>query len=84
VAAADLVLAIYNPASKTRTWQLTGPSDPAGTPQSGQLQLVVGRDVGGAAEDIWVTTLGDLAVDRVDIAVPGDRGVYDNACGYSG
>ena len=46
-AAADLVLAIYNPASKTRTWQVGAMRDlllehrDAGTP------VVIGRDVAG-------------------------------------
>ena len=67
VAAADLVLAIYNPASKTRTWQLPrareillGHRDP-GTP------VVVGRDVGGAAEHVRVTSLGELDPAGVDM-----------------
>jgi precorrin-2 C20-methyltransferase / precorrin-3B C17-methyltransferase len=67
VAAADLVVAIYNPASKSRTWQLgrareilLGHRDPA-TP------VVVGRDVGGAAEHVRVTTLGGLDPARVDM-----------------
>jgi precorrin-2 C20-methyltransferase/precorrin-3B C17-methyltransferase len=67
VAAADLVVAIYNPASRTRTWQLArareillGHRDPA-TP------VVVGRDVGGAAEHVRVTTLGDLDPAGVDM-----------------
>ncbi|GAB1823326.1 precorrin-2 C(20)-methyltransferase [Herbidospora sp. RD11066] len=66
-AAADLVLAIYNPASKTRTWQVGVARDlmlehrPATTP------VVIGRAVGTPQERIVVTTLGDLDPAEVDM-----------------
>jgi precorrin-2 C20-methyltransferase/precorrin-3B C17-methyltransferase len=66
-AAADLVIAIYNPASKSRTEQLVRARElllenrPAATP------VIVGRDVGGADESVRVTTLGDLDPASVDM-----------------
>ena len=66
-ASADMVLAIYNPASKTRTWQvgamrelLLEHRDP-GTP------VIIGRDVSGPNEDVKVVRLADLDQDDVDM-----------------
>ena len=66
-ARADLVLAIYNPASKSRTWQvgamrelLLAYRDP-GTP------VVVGRDVSGPREEVKVVALVDLDPADVDM-----------------
>ncbi|MEI6251761.1 MAG: precorrin-2 C(20)-methyltransferase [Mycobacteriaceae bacterium] len=66
-AAADLVLAIYNPASKTRTWQVAAMRDlllqhrDAGTP------VVIGRDVSGPDESVTVVRLADLDPAQVDM-----------------
>jgi len=66
-AAADLVLAIYNPASKTRTWQVAAMRDlllehrDAGTP------VVIGRDVSGPHESVTVVRLADLDQAQVDM-----------------
>ena len=66
-AAADLVLAIYNPASKTRTWQVGAMRElllehrDAGTP------VVIGRDVAGPREHVKVVRLADLDPDEVDM-----------------
>lgn len=66
-AAADLVLAVYNPASKARTWQVAAMRElllahrDAGTP------VVVGRDVGGPAESVTVVRLADLDPAAVDM-----------------
>ena len=66
-ATADLVLAIYNPASKTRTWQVGAMRDlllehrDAGTP------VVIGRDVAGPREHVKVVRLADLDPDEVDM-----------------
>ncbi|HEY6574339.1 MAG TPA: precorrin-2 C(20)-methyltransferase [Mycobacterium sp.] len=66
-ASADLVLAIYNPASKTRTWQVGAMRDlllehrDAGTP------VVIGRDVAGPREHVKVVRLADLDPDEVDM-----------------
>ena len=66
-AAADLVLAVYNPASKTRTWQVAAMRDlllehrDAGTP------VVIGRDVSGPQESVTVVRLVDLDPADVDM-----------------
>ena len=66
-AAADLVLAIYNPASKSRTWQVAAMRDlllehrDAGTP------VVIGRDVSGPRESVTVVRLADLDPADVDM-----------------
>jgi len=67
VASADLVLAIYNPASKTRTWQLDRAREILLEFRNPDTPVVVGRDVGGAAESIRVTTLGGLDPALVDM-----------------
>ena len=67
VAAADLVLAIYNPASRSRRDQIGAAQrillehrDP-GTP------VVVGRDIGRAGESLATTTLADLDPVTIDM-----------------
>ena len=66
-AASDLVLAIYNPASKSRTWQVAAMRElllehrDAGTP------VVIGRDVSGPAESVRVVRLADLDPTEVDM-----------------
>jgi precorrin-2 C20-methyltransferase/precorrin-3B C17-methyltransferase len=66
-AAADLVLAIYNPASKSRTWQVAAMRDlllehrDAGTP------VVIGRDVSGPGESVKVVRLAELDPADVDM-----------------
>ncbi len=67
IGAADLVLAVYNPASRSRREQVArlkmimlehrGP----GTP------VVVGRDVGRDDEDLMITSLVDLDPDSIDM-----------------
>ncbi len=66
-AQADMVLTIYNPASKTRTWQVAAMRDlllahrDAGTP------VVIGRDVSGPTESVRVVRLADLDPADVDM-----------------
>lgn len=66
-AESDLVLAIYNPASKSRTWQVDAMRDlllrhrDAGTP------VVVGRDVAGPHESVTVVRLADLNSRDIDM-----------------
>ncbi len=67
IAAADLVLAIYNPRSKARPHQLGRARELLLEHRSPATPVVVGRDVGGAAEHIVVTTLGELDPDTVDM-----------------
>ncbi|MGY1615205.1 precorrin-2 C(20)-methyltransferase [Geodermatophilus sp. SYSU D00691] len=66
-AAADLVLALYNPRSKARPHQLGEAQKVLLENRSPDTVVVVGRDVGGPTEDVVVTTLGDLDPDTVDM-----------------
>ncbi|MDP4503759.1 precorrin-3B C(17)-methyltransferase [Nonomuraea turcica] len=66
-ARADLVLAIYNPASRSRTWQVAAARDLLLEHRLPETPVVIGRDVGGAGESVTVTTLGELDPDRVDM-----------------
>ncbi|MGS2642246.1 precorrin-2 C(20)-methyltransferase [Streptosporangium sp. LJ11] len=66
-AKADLVLAIYNPASKSRTWQVAAARDLLLEHRAPETPVVVGRDVGGPRESMTVTTLGDLDPDAIDM-----------------
>lgn len=66
-AGADLVLAIYNPASKTRTWQLARAREVLLEHRGPETPVVVARDVGGPAEDVWIGTLADLDPATVDM-----------------
>jgi precorrin-2 C20-methyltransferase/precorrin-3B C17-methyltransferase len=67
LASADFVIAIYNPASRSRTTQVADAvavllrSRPATTP------VVVGRDVGRDEESLVVTTLGELDPATIDM-----------------
>jgi precorrin-2 C20-methyltransferase/precorrin-3B C17-methyltransferase len=66
-AAADLVLAIYNPASRTRTWQVEAARDLLLEHRSPDTPVVVGRDVGGARESVRVVRLADLDPAGIDM-----------------
>ncbi|MFG1685749.1 precorrin-2 C(20)-methyltransferase [Nonomuraea sp. NPDC049269] len=66
-ARADLVLALYNPASRSRTWQLAAARDVLLEHRDAATPVVIGRDVGGAHESVTVTTLGELDPARVDM-----------------
>ncbi len=67
IAAADLVLAIYNPRSKARPHQLGRARALLLEHRAPGTPVVVGRDVGGAAEHVVVTTLGELDPETVDM-----------------
>nr|SBO97811.1 Cobalt-precorrin-2 C20-methyltransferase / Cobalt-precorrin-3b C17-methyltransferase [Nonomuraea gerenzanensis] len=66
-AGADLVLAIYNPASRSRTWQLAAARDLLLEHRDAATPVVIGRDVGGERESVTVTTLGELDPGQVDM-----------------
>ena len=65
--AADLVLALYNPASRTRTTQLADARGVLLRHRTPETPVVVARDVGGPEEDIRITTLGELNPSTVDM-----------------
>jgi precorrin-2 C20-methyltransferase / precorrin-3B C17-methyltransferase len=66
-ASADLVLAIYNPASKTRTWQVGAMRDLLLEHRDPGTPVVIGRDVSGPGERISVVRLADLDPAAVDM-----------------
>ncbi|MBN9734369.1 MULTISPECIES: precorrin-2 C(20)-methyltransferase [unclassified Pseudonocardia] len=66
-AAADLAIAIYNPRSKARPWQVGAARDVLLEHRSPGTPVVLGRDVGGTGQRIVVTTLGELDPELVDM-----------------
>ncbi|MFC0528431.1 precorrin-2 C(20)-methyltransferase [Phytohabitans kaempferiae] len=66
-ARADLVIAIYNPASRTRTWQVEKARDLLLEHRAPDTPVVIGRDVGGPAEEVRVVRLADLDPSGVDM-----------------
>jgi precorrin-2 C20-methyltransferase/precorrin-3B C17-methyltransferase len=64
---ADLVLALYNPASRTRTTQVAEAQKILLESRPADTVVVVGRDVGRAAESLTVTTLAELDAVSVDM-----------------
>ena len=67
IAEADLVLAIYNPASRSRTEQIATAQEILLQHRKPETVVVVGRDVGRAEESLSVTTLGDLDPATIDM-----------------
>jgi precorrin-2 C20-methyltransferase/precorrin-3B C17-methyltransferase len=67
VADADLVLAIYNPASRSRTTQVADAQKVLLEHRSPDTVVVVGRDVGRAEESLTVTTLAELDPATIDM-----------------
>ncbi len=67
VAAADLVLAVYNPGSRSRTHQVAAAREVLLAERDPDTVVVVGRDVGRAEESLTVTTLADLDPATVDM-----------------
>ncbi len=67
VAAADLALAVYNPASKTRREQLVRMREVLLEVRSPETVVIIGRAVGSAEETLTVTTLGAFDPEQVDM-----------------
>ncbi|MGR6521026.1 precorrin-3B C(17)-methyltransferase [Rhodococcus erythropolis] len=67
VAAADMAFAVYNPASKSRTWQVQAMKDLVLEHRSPETPVVIGRDVAGAEESVRVVTLGKLKPSEIDM-----------------
>ncbi|WP_129664502.1 precorrin-2 C(20)-methyltransferase [Phytoactinopolyspora endophytica] len=66
-AAADLVIALYNPASRSRRAQLDQTRDVLLRHRTPDTPIVVARDVGGSEESIQVSTLTGFDADQVDM-----------------
>jgi precorrin-2 C20-methyltransferase/precorrin-3B C17-methyltransferase len=67
IAEADLVLGIYNPASRSRRGQVVAAQKLLLEHRSPDTVVVVGRDVGRAEESLEVTTLAELDADAIDM-----------------
>jgi len=66
-ATADLAIALYNPASRSRTTQVAEAQSLLLEHRSPSTPVVVGRDVGRPGEELVVTTLGELDPTVVDM-----------------
>jgi len=64
---ADLVLALYNPASRSRTTQVAEAQKLLLESRSADTVVVVGRDIGRAEESLTVTTLAELDANSIDM-----------------
>ncbi|WP_329118686.1 precorrin-2 C(20)-methyltransferase [Streptomyces sp. NBC_01353] len=64
---ADLVLALYNPGSKSRTHQVAAARDLLLELRSPETPVVVARDVGGPEQSVRVVTLKTLEPSEVDM-----------------
>lgn len=67
IAEADLVLAIYNPASRSRTEQVATAQQVLLEHRKPDTVVIVGRDVGRAEESLTVTTLSELDPSTIDM-----------------
>ncbi|WP_408895860.1 precorrin-3B C(17)-methyltransferase [Nocardioides sp. R1-1] len=67
IAEADLVLGVYNPASRSRRDQVVEMQKILLEHRSPDTVVVVGRDVGRAEESLTVTTLGALDTASIDM-----------------
>ncbi|MBY8860444.1 precorrin-3B C(17)-methyltransferase [Nocardia sp. CA2R105] len=67
VASADMAIAVYNPASSQRTWQVAALRDLVLEHRKPDTPVVLGRDVGGPAESVRVLTLSELDPAEVDM-----------------
>lgn len=66
-AAADLVLALYNPGSRSRLWQVGKARELLLEHRAPDTPVVLGRDVGGPEESVRIVRLGDLDPAEVDM-----------------
>jgi precorrin-2 C20-methyltransferase/precorrin-3B C17-methyltransferase len=66
-AAADLVLALYNPGSRSRTWQVGKARELLLEHRAPDTPVVLARDVGGPEEAVRIVRLADLDPAQVDM-----------------
>lgn len=64
---ADLVIAIYNPGSGSRTWQVAELKNILAEQLPADRPVIVGRDVGGPEQRVEVTTVAELDPAVVDM-----------------
>ncbi len=68
VGRADLALAIYNPASRSRRHQVADARDILLESKNPDTPVVIGRSVGRDDESMIITTLGELDPDTIDMS----------------
>ncbi|WP_413804124.1 precorrin-3B C(17)-methyltransferase [Streptomyces iranensis] len=66
-AAADLVLALYNPGSRSRVWQVGKARELLLEHRAPDTPVVLGRDIGGPGERVRIVRLADLDPAQVDM-----------------
>ncbi|MCQ8188527.1 precorrin-2 C(20)-methyltransferase [Streptomyces rugosispiralis] len=66
-AAADLVLALYNPGSRSRVWQVGKARELLLEHRAPDTPVVLGRDIGGSGERVRIVRLADLDPAQVDM-----------------
>ncbi|MEU1799977.1 precorrin-2 C(20)-methyltransferase [Streptomyces sp. NPDC019937] len=66
-AAADLVLALYNPGSRSRIWQVGKARELLLEHRAPDTPVVLGRDIGGPGESVRIVRLADLDPAEVDM-----------------
>ncbi|MGP3977317.1 precorrin-3B C(17)-methyltransferase [Streptomyces sp. 8N114] len=66
-AAADLVLALYNPGSRSRTWQVGKAREVLLEHRAPDTPVVLARDVGGDGERVRIVPLAELDPAQVDM-----------------
>ena len=64
---ADLVIAVYNPGSQSRTWQVPRLHEMLSEMVPSDRVMIIGRDVGGPEESVSVTTVGAFDPTVVDM-----------------
>ena len=66
-AQADLVLAFYNPISRSRPWQLGRAIEIVRQHRGGSTPVVLGRDIGRPGQTLKVVSLAELVPEMVDM-----------------
>ncbi|GAA0918266.1 MULTISPECIES: precorrin-2 C(20)-methyltransferase [Streptomyces violaceusniger group] len=66
-AAADLVLALYNPGSRSRVWQVGKARELLLEHRAPDTPVVLGRDIGGPGERVRIVRLADLDPAQIDM-----------------
>jgi len=67
VAQADLVIAIYNPVSKQRTWQLAEAKEILLQGRSPETPVVLARNLGRPGQTVIIKPLGELTIADADM-----------------
>lgn len=66
-AAADFVIALYNPSSRARPWQLARALELVRRHRAPPTPVVLGRDLGRPGERVLITNLAEVRPEQVDM-----------------